>query len=63
MRQPRKCEVCGHEWKSKFDYSWILLCPKCRISGYHIPATKEGKVNALAPAADSTKLREGRKGE
>lgn len=37
MKSPRKCEVCGREWKSKFDYGWILLCPACGVSGYHIP--------------------------
>ena len=40
MAKPRKCEVCGHEWKSKFAYDWILLCPKCKVSGYHVPKSR-----------------------
>lgn len=37
MSYSRVCEVCGHSWKSRYGYIWILLCPKCRISGYHQP--------------------------
>jgi hypothetical protein len=41
----RKCEVCGHEWKTRYAPDWILPCPKCKISGYHEPKaeTQEGK--------------------
>jgi hypothetical protein len=31
----RCCEVCSHLWHSKYGPDWILLCPKCRVSGYH----------------------------
>jgi len=37
MSLPRICEVCGHKWKSKFGYIWILICPACKTSGYHQP--------------------------
>lgn len=38
-RYPRVCEVCSFAWKSRPDWIWIVLCPKCKISGYHIPAS------------------------
>ncbi len=31
----RECEVCHHKWKTKEGPIWIVLCPKCRVSGYH----------------------------
>jgi hypothetical protein len=31
----RICEVCQHSWKSVSSYHYCVICPKCRVSGYH----------------------------
>ena len=47
MKFARICEVCGHKWQTKEGYIWIVVCPKCKVSGYHqpklAPPSQEGK--------------------
>lgn len=46
FKTPRECEVCHHRWRCKYSYEWIVLCPKCRVSGYHMPQ-EECNVNPV----------------
>jgi len=41
IKNPRRCEVCQYAWRCRSGYAWIVLCPKCRVSGYHLPRPEE----------------------
>ncbi len=41
-RNDRECEIkwCGAAWATKESYDYLVICPSCGNSGYHMPKAK-----------------------